>query len=308
MSVRNTTKKRLVAGTAIALPLGIVAAGAASATDAPAPLDGLNAVTTAVNSTANTNVLHGITDLAAAKHIAPAQTPAVKQAGAPVPTNAASATAMILDAAQNSPLAALLPQASAGKHRADNAQSTVTAAQEQASKGKHRMPKHKKAEAQPLDAVTDNLGGTVAKVADVSLVNHTLDGVTEQLGLGHTLTDALKPVTGNGGILSGLLNVKERTAVKAQHQGRHARPSSSLVDDSALPHTGGDAGEIAMLLGAGLALTAGGGTRGERHRPSAPGRRRAASRSPRNRHRCAAARSRRPATWPGGRAGPGERP
>jgi LPXTG-motif cell wall-anchored protein len=262
MSVRNTTKKRLVAGTAIALPLGIVAAGAASATDAPAPLGGLNAVTNAVNSTAGTNVLHGITDLAAAKQIAPgqarAEAPAAKPAAAPVPTNAASATAMILDAAQNSPLAALLPQASAGKHRAENTQSTVSTAQQQASKGKHRMPKHKKAAAQPLDAVTDNLGGTIAKVADVSLVNSTLDGVTEQLGLGHTLTDTLKPVTGHGGLLSGLLNVKERTAVKAQHQGRHARPDSALVDDSALPHTGGDAGEIAMLLGAGLALTAGG--------------------------------------------------
>jgi LPXTG-motif cell wall-anchored protein len=262
MSVRNTvTKKRLVAGTAIALPLGIVAAGAASATDAPAPLGGLNAVTNAVNlnHTANTNVLHGITDLAAAKQIAPtqAQAPAVKPASAPVPTNAASAVATILDAAQNSPLAALVPQAN-GAHRADNSQSSLNTAQQQASKGKHRMPKHKKADAQPLDAVTDNLGGTIAKVADVSLVNHTLDGVTEQLGLGHTLTDALKPVTGNGGLLSGLLNVKERTAVKDAHQGRHARPATSLVDDSALPHTGGDAGEIAMLLGAGLALTAGG--------------------------------------------------
>jgi LPXTG-motif cell wall-anchored protein len=260
MSVRNNTKKRLVAGTAIALPLGIVAAGAASATDAPAPLGGLNAVTNAVNHSGNTNVLHGITDLAAVKQMTPAQAPAAKPVDAPAPVAnpAAAAAATIVNATQNTPLAALLPQANAGKHRAENPQPTVSASQQQATQGKHRMPKHKKATAQPLDAVTDNLGGTIAKVADVSLVNHTLDGVTEQLGLGHTLTDALKPVTGNGGLLSGLLNVKERTAIKDAHQGRHARPSQSLVDDSALPHTGGDAGEIAMLLGAGLALTAGG--------------------------------------------------
>jgi LPXTG-motif cell wall-anchored protein len=269
MSVRNVTKKRLVAGTAIALPLGIVAAGAASATDAPAPLGGLSAVSQALNTNAaNTNVLHGLTDLAAAKQIAPAQAPAAKPVDAPAPAanpvTAASAT--IVNATQNTPLAALLPQASAGQHRAENPQPTVSASQQQATQGKHRMPKHKKADPQPLDAVTDNLGGTVAKVADLKLVNHTLDGVTEQLGLGHTLTDALKPVTGNGGLLSGLLNVKERTAVKAEHQGRHARPSTSLVDDSALPHTGGDAGEIAMLLGAGLALTAGGARMVSRHR------------------------------------------
>jgi LPXTG-motif cell wall-anchored protein len=274
MSVRNVTKKRLVAGTAIALPLGIVAAGAASATDAPAPLGGLSAVSQALNTNAaNTNVLHGLTDLAAAKQIAPAQAPAAKPVDAPAPSAnpVTAAAATIVNATQNTPLAALLPQASAGKHRAENPQPTVSASQQQANQGKHRMPKHK-ADPQPLDAVTDNLGGTVAKVADLKLVNHTLDGVTEQLGLGHTLTDALKPVTGNGGILSGLLNVKERTAVKAEHQGRHARPATSLVDDSALPHTGGDAGEMAMLLGAGLALTAGGArmvTRRRRHAANA---------------------------------------
>jgi LPXTG-motif cell wall-anchored protein len=275
MSVRNVTKKRLVAGTAIALPLGIVAAGAASATDAPAPLGGLSAVSHALNTNAaNTNVLHGITDLAVAKQLAPAQAPVAKSAAAPAPAAnpITAAAATIVNATQNTPLAALLPQASAGKHRAENPQPTVSATQQQAGNGKHRMPKHKKADAQPLDAVTGNLGGTVAKVADLQLVNHTLDGVTEQLGLGHTLTDALKPVTGNGGLLSGLLNVKERTAVQAQHQARHARPATSLVDDSALPHTGGDAGEIALLLGAGLALTAGGAglvTRRRRHAANA---------------------------------------
>jgi LPXTG-motif cell wall-anchored protein len=252
MSVRHINKKRVIAGTAIAVPLGIIAAGAASAADAPAPLGGLSAVTNTVNSTAtSTNVLHGITDLAMAKQAAPSvAAPAVPAAPAPV-SAASPITAAVVNATQGTPLAALLPQSdTVGKHRTE---SKAPAATTQPAQAKHRKAKHAK-DPQPLDAVTGNLG----QVVDLSLVNHTVDGVTEQLGLGHTVTDALKPVTGNGGILTGLLGIKEHTAVKAQHQGRHARPAQSLVDDSALPHTGGDSAEIAMLLGAGLALTGAG--------------------------------------------------
>ncbi|HZE67039.1 MAG TPA: LPXTG cell wall anchor domain-containing protein [Sporichthyaceae bacterium] len=254
MSVRHINKKRVIAGTAIAVPLGIIAAGAASAADAPAPLGGLSAVTNTVNSTAtSTNVLHGITDLAMAKQAAPSvAAPAAPAAPAEIPAPASNPiTATVVNATQGTPLAALLPQAdTVGKHRTD---SKAPAAPAQPAQAKHRKAKHAK-DPQPLDAVTGNLG----RVVDLSLVNHTVDGVTEQLGLGHTVTDALKPVTGNGGILTGLLGIKEHSAVKAQHQGRHARPAQSLVDDSALPHTGGDSAEIAMLLGAGLALTGAG--------------------------------------------------
>ncbi|HEY2831845.1 MAG TPA: LPXTG cell wall anchor domain-containing protein [Sporichthyaceae bacterium] len=265
MSVRHiTNKKRVIAGTAIAVPLGIIAAGAASASDAPAPLGGLTAVTNAVNSTAtNTNVLHGITDLAAAKHAAPA--PAMAEApAAPAPAAAAdpvsAVSAAVVNATAGTPLAALLPQSgTVGKHRSDS--QAPAAAMEPVKKAKHRKAKHSK-DPQPLDAVTDNLG----RVADLSLVNSTVNGLTEQLGLGDTVGDALKPITGNHGLLPGLLGIKEKTAVKAQHEARHRAPASSLVDDSALPHTGGDAGEIAMLLGAGLALTGAGARMVGRHR------------------------------------------
>jgi LPXTG-motif cell wall-anchored protein len=264
MSVRQfSNKKRVIAGTAIAVPLGIIAAGAASASDAPAPLGGLNTVTNAVNSTAtNTNVLHGITDLAAAKHTAPAPAMAAAPAPAAAPASdpVSAVSAAVVNATANTPLAALLPQSdNVGKHRSDS--QAPAAATEPVKKAKHRKAKHAK-DPQPLDAVTDNL----SRVADLGLVNDTVNGLTEQLGLGDTVGDALKPITGNHGLLPGLLGIKEKAAVKAQHQGRHRAPASSLVDDSALPHTGGDAGEIAMLLGAGLALTGAGARLVGRHR------------------------------------------